>query len=143
MTPRFKALTLLVVLLNPVMSFAQGLVTIQNYTADFRNEQPLTFSATSHGGYDNLRYKQIGPLDQNIESWYVQGGLGAAYTKADPTTPLSFNLDTSVLHYVDGVPRFGDTFYNARGSFNFEHRFTERLRMSNNFGAPLCWVGKS
>lgn len=117
------------------MAFAQGLVTIQNYSADFRNEQPLTFSATAQGGYDYLKYKQTSPLVHNIESWYVQGGLGAAYTSADRTTPFSFNLDTSVIHYIDGVPRFGGTFYNARGTFNFEHRFSERLKVSNNFYA--------
>lgn len=118
--------------LSPVALKAQGLVAIQNYSADFRNEQPLTFSVFSNGGYDNLNYKTGGPGLSNIESWYVQGGVGATYTRPDRTTPLSFSLDTSVMHYLDGVPRFGDTFYNARGNLNFEHRFSERLKISNN-----------
>lgn len=119
--------------LSPAVSHAQGLVAIQNYSADFRTEQPLTFSATVQGGFDSLRYKATSPLVQGFESWYVQGGLGAYYTDIDRTTPWAFSLDTSVIHYVDGGPQFGDTYYNARGTFNFEHRFSERLKMSNNF----------
>lgn len=130
---RLAPLILAAALLSPAIVCAQGLVAIQNYSADFRNEQPLTFSVTGQGGYDFLKYKVTSPLVQNIESWYVQGGFGAAYTRPDRTTPFSFNLDTSVIHYIDGVPRFGGTFYNARGAFNFEHRFSERLRVSNNF----------
>lgn len=132
MRSRLATLILAAALYSPVVTHAQGLVAIQNYSADFRNEQPLTFSVTGQGGYDFLKYKVTSPLVQNIESWYVQGGLGAAYTRPDRTTPFSFNLDTSVIHYIDGVPRFGGTFYNARGSFNFEHRFSERLRVSSN-----------
>ena len=29
---------------------AQGLVAVQNYSADFKTEQPLTFSLSSQGG---------------------------------------------------------------------------------------------
>lgn len=119
----------------PVAVRAQGLVAIQNYSADFRTEQPLTFSLTSQGGYDFLGYRVNSPLVQDIESWYMQGGFNVAYTEMDRTTPWSFSLDTSVINYIDGVPRFGDTFYNARATFNFEHAFSERLKISNNFFA--------
>jgi hypothetical protein len=112
---------------------AQGLVAVQNYSADFKTEQPLTFSLSSQGGYDALSYRVNSPFAENIESAFVQGGFGVAYTDMDQTTPWTFSLDTSVIHYVDGVPRFDDTFYNARASVNFEHRFSERLRISNNF----------
>lgn len=117
----------------PAALHGQGLVAIQNYSSDFKTEQPLTFSFTGQSGYDSLNYKVNSPLVQDIDSWYVQGGVGVAYTRPDRTTPMSFSLDTSVIHYIDGVPRFGGTFYNARGSFNFEHRFSERLKVSNNF----------
>ncbi|MFN0080318.1 MAG: outer membrane beta-barrel protein [Prosthecobacter sp.] len=126
-------LLLAAALLGPAALRGQGLVAIQNYSADFKTEQPLTFSFTGQTGYDFLNYKVNSPLVQDIESWYVQGGVGAAYTHPDRTTPWSFNLDTSVIHYIDGVPRFGGTFYNARAAFNFEHRFSERLKVSNNF----------
>lgn len=53
----------------PVAVRAQGLVAIQNYSADFRTEQPLTFSLTSQGGYDFLGYRVNSPLVQDIESW--------------------------------------------------------------------------
>ncbi len=132
---RFTMLILAAAVLSPAAVQGQGLVAIQNYSADFQTEQPLTFSLTGQTGYDFLKYKINSPLVEDIESWYVQGGVGAAYTRPDPTTPFSFSLDTSVIHYIDGVPRFGGTFYNARGAFNFEHRFSERLKISNNFYA--------
>lgn len=133
MRPSLAMLILAAALIGPGAARAQGLVAIQNYSADFKTEQPLTFSFTGQSGYDILKYRVNSPLVEDIESWFAQGGIGAAYTKLDPTTPWSFNLDTSVIHYIDGVPRFGGTFYNARGSLNFEHRFSERLRVSNNF----------
>jgi len=125
-------LILAAAVLSPVAVRGQGLVAIQNYSADFKTEQPLTFFFTGQSGYDFLKHKVTSPFVQDIESLYVQGGVGAAYTNMDRTTPWSFNLDTSVIHYIDGVPRFGGTFYNARGAFNFEHRFSERLKISNN-----------
>lgn len=133
MRSRLAMLILAAALCSPAISRGQGLVAIQNYSADFKTEQPLTFSFTGQSGYDFLNYKVNSPLVQDIESWYAQGGVGAAYTHPDRTTPWSFNLDTSVIHYIDGVPRFGGTFYNARAAFNFEHQFSERLKISNNF----------
>jgi hypothetical protein len=120
-------------LLSPAALRAQGLVAIQNYSADFLTEQPLTFSFTTQAGYDRLTYGVTSPFVQDIESAYAQAGVGVAYTDADRITPWTFSLDTSVIHYVDGVPQFGDTFYNARANFNIEHRFSERFKISNNF----------
>ncbi|HBJ83504.1 MAG TPA: hypothetical protein DDZ88_06470 [Verrucomicrobiales bacterium] len=112
---------------------AQGLVAVQNNAfSDFKTEQPLTFSVTSGGGYDSLNYKVDTPFIQDIASWYAQLGVGVTYTDIDPTTPWSFSLDASAINYVDGVPRFGNTFYNLNGAFSMEHRFSERLKISNN-----------
>ena len=119
--------------LSPATSSAQGLVAIQNYSADFRNEEPLTFSLSGNTGYDYLKYKAPSAQLSNIESWYAQFGAGTSYTRADKTTPFSFSLEGSVLQYVNGVPTYGSTFYNGRATVNFEHRFSERLKMSNNF----------
>lgn len=134
MRSRFATLCLAALALAPSAVHAQGLVAIQNYSADFRTEQPLTFSLFSNGGYDTLDYKN-NPAGGNIDSWYVQGGIGVMYTRPDQTTPFSFSLDSSVIHYIDGVPRFDDTFYNNKATVNFEHRFSERLKISNNFFA--------
>lgn len=130
---RFVSICLAYLVLAPWSVQAQGLSTIQSFSGDFRTEQPLTFSAYSQAGYDALNYKVNSPTLSDIESWYAQGGVGVTFTKPDQTTPMSFSLDTSVIHYIDGVPRYDDTFYNARVQFNFEHRFSERLRISNNF----------
>lgn len=133
MRSRLAMLILAVAVLSPDALRAQGLVAIQNYSADFRNEEPLTFSFNATSGYDALKYKMASPTLSDIDSWYVQGGAGVSYTHPDQTTPYSFSLEGSVLQYVDGVPTYGSTFYNGRATVNFEHQFSERLKLSNNF----------
>lgn len=122
-----------VAVLSPAALRAQGLVAIQNYSADFKNEEPLSFSITGNTGYDNLKYKSPSVQLSNIDSWYAQLGAGTSYTHADRTTPYSFSLEGSVLQYVKGVPTYGSTFYNGRATFNVAHEFSERLKISNNF----------
>ncbi|MDB6005202.1 MAG: hypothetical protein JWR15_2189 [Prosthecobacter sp.] len=130
---KLAMLILAVAFLSPVAARAQGLVAIQNFSADFRTEQPLAFSLSADSGYDVLKYKAPSSQYGNIESWYGQLGGAVSYTHADRTTPYSFSLEGSVLEYVKGVPTYGSTFYNGRATFNFEHQFSERLKMSNNF----------
>ncbi|MBN8418327.1 MAG: outer membrane beta-barrel protein [Verrucomicrobia bacterium] len=133
MRSKLAMLILAVAVLSPAALRAQGLVAIQNYSADFRTEEPLTFSITGNTGYDSLKYKVPSSSLSDIDSWYAQAGAGASYTHMDQTTPYSFSLEGSVLEYVNGVPVYGSTFYNGRATFNFEHQFSERLKISNNF----------
>lgn len=130
---KLAMLILAVAALSPAALRAQGLVAVQNYSADFKNEEPLTFSITGNTGYDVLKYKVPTASLSDIDSWYMQAGAGTSYTHADQTTPYSFSLEGSVLEYVNGVPVYGSTFYNGRATVNFEHQFSERLKMSNNF----------
>lgn len=132
MRTKLAMLILAVAALSPAALRAQGLVAIQNYSADFKNEEPLTFSITGNTGYDVLKYKVPSASLSDIDSWYMQAGAGTSYTHADQTTPYSFSLEGSVLEYVNGVPVYGSTFYNGRATVNFEHQFSERLKMSNN-----------
>ncbi len=133
MRSKLAILILVVAALCPAAVHAQGLVAIQNYSADFRTEEPLTFSLSANSGYDYLKYKAPSSQLSNIQSWYGQIGAGTSYTRADQTTPFSFSLEGSVLQYINGIPTYGSTFYNGRATFNVEHRFSERLKMSNNF----------
>ncbi len=110
---------------------AQGLVAIQNYSGDFQSDEPLRWSITTRGGYDHLDYSE--PGFDSFETFYVQGGLGATYTEADPTTPWSFAVDLGAIHYLDDIPRYDDNFYNARVAFNISHQISQRLKISNNF----------
>ena len=130
---KLPLLILVIAVLCPATLGAQGLVAIQNFSADFRNEEPLTFSLSGNSGYDVLKYNSSASPLSNIESWYGQIGAGASYTHADRTTPYSFSLEGSVLEYVKGVPTYGSTFYTGRATFNVEHQFSERLKVSNNF----------
>jgi|GEM_PF-4546383 len=97
---KLPLLILVIAVLCPATLGAQGLVAIQNFSADFRNEEPLTFSLSGNSGYDVLKYNSSASPLSNIESWYGQIGAGASYTHADRTTPYSFSLEGSVLEYV-------------------------------------------
>jgi opacity protein-like surface antigen len=114
-------------------AFSQGLTAVRDFSADFGEDQPLTFSVTGRGGDDSLSYKVQSPFLQDFESYYIQGGVGLTYADADPTTPWSMALDLGAIHYVDGIPRYDDTFYNARVAFNIAHAISQRLKISNNF----------
>ncbi|WP_078811948.1 DUF481 domain-containing protein [Prosthecobacter debontii] len=114
-------------------AFSQGLTAVRDFSADFGEDVPLTWSFTTRGGYDSLQYKVQSPFLENFESYYVQGGLGLTYADADPTTPWSAAVDLGAIHYVDGTNRYDDNFYNARVAFNIAHQMSERLKISNNF----------
>lgn len=119
--------------LNAVGVHAQGLVGIQNYSGDFQGDEPLTWSLTTRGGYDHLDYNLSAPGFDSFESHYAQAGLGMTYTDADPTTSWSSAIDLGAIYYFDDIPRYDDTFYNARIAFNIAHQISERLKISNNF----------
>jgi Putative beta-barrel porin 2 len=120
-------------LAGAITAHAQGLVGIQNYSGDLTEDSPLQFSATARGGYDNLEYDNPLPGQENFESYYGQVGLGLTYTDADQVTPWSVALDLGAIHYFDSIPRYDDTFYNARLSFNIVHQINQRLKISDNF----------
>lgn len=124
----------IILLLGCASAAAQGLLAIQR-SADFRRDQPVTWSVGVNGGYDMLNYKQSSEFFPDIESYFMQGGAGVTYTKADRRTPWSIALDGGVLHYLDDAPRNDDTFYAARAAFNIAHEISQRLKISNNFYA--------
>jgi opacity protein-like surface antigen len=131
-----KSLSILIaacLLCSGMSAYAQGLVAIQNYSGDFTEDEALRWSLSTRGGYDYLDYTLSAPGYDNFESFFVQAGLGATYTEADPTTPWSFAVDLGAVHYLDDIPRFDDTFYNARVAFNIAHQISQRLKISNNF----------
>lgn len=132
-----KHATLMVIAVLSVLQHqdvrGQGLVGIQNYSGDFEADEPLTWSVTSRTGYDVLDYGLPSPGFNNFESYYVQGGVGATYKDADQTTPWSIAVDAGTVHYLDNIPRYDDTFYNARIAFNIAHQISQRLKLTNNF----------
>ena len=113
---------------------AQGLLAVQR-AADFTKDQPVIWSIGVNGGYDSLDYGAESEFFPDIESYFIQGGVGVTYTKNDRRTPWSFDLDGGILHYLDDAPRNDDTFYSARAAFNIAHELSERLKISNNFFA--------
>jgi opacity protein-like surface antigen len=132
---RFRSLLACAALLAAAAlpAFGQGLVGVQKYSGNYEEDLPLTWSVGSRFGYDSLDYRVGSPSLLDYESYYVQGGVGATYADADPTTPWNVMLDLGVIHYLDEVPRFDDTFYNARVAFNILHRMSERLTVTDNF----------
>lgn len=118
---------------SAVPAFSQGLTAVRDFSTDFHEEIPLTWSITGRGGYDSLSYNMPAGMLEDFESYYVQGGVGMTYADIDPTTPWSIALDLGAIHYLDGIPRYDDTFYNARIAFNIAHQISQRLKISNNF----------
>lgn len=109
---------------------AQGLLELQNQS-QFRESQPLTFTVGAGGGYDRLNYKSDG--GQDIDSFFLQGGVGVMYSDADKRTPWSIGADFGVLHYLDDMNGADDTYYNARVVVNLVHQASQRLKLANNF----------
>lgn len=114
-------------------ALSQGLTAVRDFSGDFGEDQPLTWSLSARGGYDSLSYEVPSPFLQDFESYYAQGGVGLTYVEADQTTPWSVAVDLGAIHYLDGIPRYDDTFYNARIAFNIAHQISQRLKISNNF----------
>lgn len=117
----------------PGLVLSQGLTAVRNYSGDFVEDQPLTWSITTRGGYDNLKYDIPNAFAQDFESWFIQGGVGMTYTEADQVTPWSIDLDLGATQYLDDISRYDETFYNARVAFNLAHQISQRLKISNNF----------
>ena len=112
---------------------AQGLVAVQNYSGNHDRDQPVTWSLGGRMGYDSLNYSVGSPFLQDFESYYLQGGIGVTYAEADPTTPWNVAFDLGAIQYLDDIPRYDDTFYNARLAFNIVHQLSQRLKISDNF----------
>ena len=126
-------LPILGVILVTAGAQAQGLLSLQNRT-DFRDEQPLAFNVGVSGGYDNLHYKSDALGLENIDSFFIQGGVGLVYADADKVTPWNVGLDFGTIHYLDdSTSRSDDTYYNARAAFNIVHAASQRLKFTNNF----------
>ncbi len=118
-------------LLGSTSASAQGLLAVQR-AADFTRAEPVTWSIGVNGGYDSLKYGESNEFFPDIESFFIQGGVGATYTKVDRRTPWSFDIDGGIINYLDDAPRNDDTFYSARAAFNIAHEISERLKISNN-----------
>jgi hypothetical protein len=133
MRSKIARLTILGALLLTGSASAQGLLSLQSRN-DFREEQPLAFTVGVSGGYDNLQYKSDALGLENIDSFFIQGGVGAVYADADPRTPWNVGVDFGAIHYLDDSgSRSDDTYYNARLAFNIVHAATKRLKFTDNF----------
>lgn len=119
-------------LLSGTGASAQGLLALQNQ-AEFRESQPLTFLLGAGGGYDRLNYKSSESDLEDIDSYFIEGSVGALYSDADAQTPWSIGADFGVLNYLDDTEGAEDTYYNARVAVNLAHQASKRLRLANNF----------
>lgn len=109
---------------------AQGLLSLQNQL-DRKQEQPMTYMLNVGGGYDNLDYS-VGDYG-DIDSLFIQGGVGALFSDNDKTTPWNLGLEFGALHYFDAPESIEETNYMAKAAFNIAHEVSPRLRFNNNF----------
>jgi len=127
----FIAFAALMLLVGSPLASAQGLLSLQTNKAEFADPAPVSYTAGLSTGYDKLNYRADGAGD--IDSFFIQGGLGAAFQSADQVTPWNLGLDFGTVYYLDDTNRSDDTDYSARASFNVSHAFSERLKLTNNF----------
>ena len=132
MRAKLTSLSVLGAFLACVDASAQGLLALQNQM-EFRESQPLTFILGAGGGYDRLNYKADDSGLEGIDSFFIEGTIGALYSDADAQTPWSIGADFGVLNYLDDSENAEDTYYNARLAFNIVHQASKRLKLANNF----------
>lgn len=108
---------------------AQSLMSLEDQ-ANFTESHPLILSVSGGMGYDRLNYKADNSGLGDIDSFFIQGGVGAQYGDADKRTPWNIGADFGVLNYLDDVPG-KDTYYNARVVANLLHQASQRLKIAN------------
>lgn len=129
----FLAMLLAGVLLAAAPAHGQGLLAI-GQNSDFPESIPLTFNIAAGGGYDsNPGSLPSGSDFENVDSYFINGGVGLIYAENDRVTRWNLGADFGVIQYLDDVERADDFYYNARVAFNISHDFSRRLSVSNNF----------
>jgi len=111
---------------------AQGLLAI-GQNSDYPENIPLTYTVSVGGGFDRIEYETLDPNAEDVDSYFLQGGIGAVYGVNDRTTKWNIGLDFGAIQYLDDAEREEDLFYNARAAFNITHQVNRRLTISDNF----------
>lgn len=127
----FLVMLLAGVLLAIQPAHGQGLLSIGQHS-DYPESIPLTYNVSLGGGYDRIEYSSLSPDLANVDSFYINGGVGLVYGNNDRVTKWNVGADIGVIQYLDDAERNEDLFYNARLSFNITHEFSRRLSVSNN-----------
>lgn len=111
---------------------SQGLLSIGQRT-DYKENIPLTVNVTAGGGYDHTTYGSTGSNTDNVDSGFIQAGVGLAHASSNHITKTVLGADFSTIHYLDDNRNGKDTYYNARVTFDLDHSFSRRLAVKNNF----------
>ena len=117
-------------LLSSAHAYGQGLLSLGQNT-DYSVNVPLTFNATVGGGYDSIKYKNA--PDQDVNSAFLQGGVGFVYGENHKPTQWNIGGDFGAIRYLDDAQRGDDLYYNARVAFNITSELSRRLKVSDNF----------
>lgn len=121
------------VLLATLPVHGQGLLAIGQQNADYPDSIPLTWTLSAGGGYESINYSNLSPELENVDSYFINGGIGVVYGVNERVTKWNVGADFGVIQYLDDVERAEDLYYNARLAFNISHQFSRRLTVSNNF----------
>ena len=110
----------------------QGLLAI-GQNVDYTENVPLTFSVKVSGGYDHINYPNIPSGVSNLDSYFIQTGVGLTYADISKVTPWNVSTDLGVLRYLNNPLNGDKLYYNSRVALNFAHSFSKRLKVSDNF----------
>ncbi len=111
---------------------SQGLLSIGQRT-DYKENIPLTVNVTSGVGYDHTTYGGPGSDATNVDSGFLQGGVGLSHASSNHVTKTVLGVDFSTIHYLDDQQNGQQTYYNARVTFDLEHAFSRKFAVKNNF----------
>lgn len=110
----------------------QGLLGIGK-RSDYKENIPLTFTGNVLSGYDRISYTD--PLNSDVSSAFVDAGVGLIYANSNHVTKLTTGADFSTVYYFDRGPGDKNTYYNTRATVDFQHQFSRRFSMADNFYA--------
>jgi hypothetical protein len=111
--PMKAVVIFLAVLSAAITASGQGLLAI-GQKSDYKENIPLTLSVDVLGGYDHINYKDPSNSNPNVDSFFMQGGVGLNYQQNDHTTKFMSTASFDVLHYFSPAENGKETFYNAR-----------------------------
>lgn len=113
---------------------SQGLLAL-GQSADYEENVPFTYILHVAGGYDRIEYSGLSDQLDDVESYFIQTGVGVLYGNNDRVTKFNVGAEFSTIYYLDSAERDEDLFYNARLTFNISHEVSRRLTIGNNFYA--------
>ncbi len=109
---------------------AQGLLSIgRDYDIDFDRRIPFAVTAGASIGLDTNA--NLSPTNEE-DSLYASANIGLAYNTGDRQISSRYYANYTPLYYFDPPVGVDDFLQNIRVGFDYRHRLSERLTITNS-----------